>query len=147
MDSTQQFSPAFGPPLIGQTEKALNAILQRELAGTDVSEAGWVLLRLAGVGGFSRGDLIERAVAISKFARENAEVEIGRLIWSGLVVEKGEELVVTDAARDLQASVQSRVGEITGRLWGDFPADDLATAGRVLGTVLTRANAELGYSI
>jgi hypothetical protein len=27
-------SPAFGTPVIGQTEKALNAILARQLAGT-----------------------------------------------------------------------------------------------------------------
>jgi hypothetical protein len=37
--------------------------------------------------------------------------------------------------------------EIRGRLWGDVPEPELATAGRVLGTVLLRANAELGYSI
>jgi hypothetical protein len=35
------------------------------------------------------------------------------------------------------------VTEITQRLWGDLPAEDLAIAGRVLGTVLVRANAEL----
>ncbi|HEY2054772.1 MAG TPA: hypothetical protein VGH14_12635 [Solirubrobacterales bacterium] len=37
--------------------------------------------------------------------------------------------------------------EIRGRLRGDLPQADLATAGRVLGTVPSRANAELGYSI
>jgi hypothetical protein len=39
------------------------------------------------------------------------------------------------------------VGEVTARLWGDLPEADLATAGRVLGTVLDRANAALRYSI
>jgi len=32
------------------------------------------------------------------------------------------------------------------RLWGDLPAEDLATAGRVLSIVTARANAELGGS-
>lgn len=51
-------------------------------------------------------------------------------------------------ARDQQLErVQAAVVEITARLWGDLPRDDLATAGRVLGIVLSRANAELGYSI
>ena len=33
--------------------------------------------------------------------------------------------------------------QITQRLWGDLPVEDLATTGRVLSTVLARANAEL----
>lgn len=33
--------------------------------------------------------------------------------------------------------------EIVQRLWGDLPAGDLATAGRVLAIVTERANAEL----
>jgi hypothetical protein len=39
--------------------------------------------------------------------------------------------------------VRGSVTETTERLWGDLPADDLATAGRVLNTILGRANAEL----
>ncbi|QNA93890.1 hypothetical protein [Microbacterium sp. Se63.02b] len=37
----------FGPQLIGQTEKALNALLQTVLAGRDLTEREWVALRLA----------------------------------------------------------------------------------------------------
>jgi hypothetical protein len=144
-----QTAPEFGPPLIGQTEKALDAILSRQLEGSDLSASGWVLLRLVrAVGGrIGREDLIERAAAVSKFAPEDTEVEIGRLIWAELVAREGDELVVTVAARQLQDRVRSAVAEITARLWGDLPAADLATAGQVLGTVLSRANAELGYSI
>ncbi|MFT3866016.1 MAG: hypothetical protein QM729_17250 [Solirubrobacterales bacterium] len=139
----------FGPPLIGQTEKALNAILMRELDDTDLSERGWVLLRLAGAAGgrLGREELIERAESFSKFAAEDVEVEIGRLVWSELLVREGDEVVVTAAARELQERVQTAVAEVTARLWGDLPEADLATAGQVLGTVLSRANAELGYSI
>ena len=44
---------------------------------------------------------------------------------------------------DFHAKIRSEVNEITQRLWGDLPAEDLANAGRVLGTVLERASAEL----
>jgi hypothetical protein len=39
--------------------------------------------------------------------------------------------------------VRAATTEITHRLWGDVPAEDLATAGRVLDTVRARANVEL----
>jgi hypothetical protein len=50
---------------------------------------------------------------------------------------------VTDAGTQLHGRIRTAVVEITQRLWSDLPADDLGTAGRVLGTVLDRANAEL----
>jgi hypothetical protein len=114
-----------------------------------VSEPGWVLLRLASATGgrLGRQELVERAGAVSKLAREDAEVEIGRLVWAGLLARDGDELLVTTAARELQERVQAAVVAFTGSLWGDLPEDELAAAGRVLGTVLSRANAELGYSI
>jgi hypothetical protein len=49
---------------------------------------------------------------------------------------------LTDAGHQLHVRIRTAVTEITQRLWGDLPTDDLATAGRVLGTVLVRANAE-----
>ena len=38
---------AFGPQLIGETEKTLNALLRRHLADTGLTEPQWVTLRLA----------------------------------------------------------------------------------------------------
>jgi hypothetical protein len=42
--SAHASAPAFGTPIIGQTEKALNAILARQLAGTGITEPQWVTL-------------------------------------------------------------------------------------------------------
>jgi hypothetical protein len=124
---------AFGPPLIGRTERALNAILARELGGTGLSSSGWVRLkRVSGAPGIAQTEF-------------GAEVE--DLIEAGFLARDGVEVVPTDKARELQARVGARVGEITARLFGDLPEADLATAGRLLGTVLARATAELGYSI
>ena len=39
---------------------------------------------------------------------------------------------VTDARRQLHGRIRAQVSEITERLWGDLPADNLATAGCVL---------------
>jgi hypothetical protein len=51
---------------------------------------------------------------------------------------------VTDTGQRLHPQVRTAVTLVTQRLWGDLAAEDLATAGRVLGTVLARADAELG---
>ena len=50
---------------------------------------------------------------------------------------------VTKAGQQLQTRIRTAVGEITERLWGDLPAEELTTAGRVLSTILARANEEL----
>lgn len=144
-----QTTTEFGPSLIGQTEKALDAILARELKGAELSASGWVLLRLMATAGGRTAlrDLIERAAAVSKFVPEDTEVEIGRLVWAELLAREGDELVLTASARELQDRVGSAVAETTARLWGDLPEAELAMAGQVLRTVLGRANAELGYSI
>jgi hypothetical protein len=44
-----------GPPLIGQTQNALNAILDRELAGTGLTERQWVTLTPFGRGARKAG--------------------------------------------------------------------------------------------
>jgi hypothetical protein len=47
--------------------------------------------------------------------------------------------MVTDAGRRLHSRISAAVADITQRLWGDLAAEDLATAARVLSTVLARA--------
>jgi hypothetical protein len=144
-----QTPTAFGPALIGQTEKALDAILVRELDGTGVSAAGWVLLKLADGPGeqLDRRALVERARVQAKFPAEKSEAEIASLLSLDMLAADGADLVLTPAARELQTRVIGATDVVRGRLWGDLPESDLATAGRVLETVLSRANAELGYSI
>jgi hypothetical protein len=144
-----QIPTAFGPALIGQTEKALDAILVRELAGTGLSAAGWVTLKLLdGAGGrLGRQDLIDLAQAQAKFDPQKSTDAIENALALGLLEADNGELTLTAGARELQARVIGRTDEIRARLWGDLPEADLAVAGRVLSTALSRANAELGYSI
>ncbi len=46
-------TPTFSTQLIGQTEKTLNAILDRLLAGTGLNEPQWVTLTIALMSGGS----------------------------------------------------------------------------------------------
>ena len=52
-------------------------------------------------------------------------------------------VTATGDGRELHRRISTAITGITRRLWGDLPAEDLATAGRVLAIVTERANAEL----
>lgn len=139
---------AFGTPLIGQTEKALTAILRRQLAGTGLSEQQWMTLSLiVASGGTIDGDeLTGRAARVLKVSDAHARTRIIELAAAQLLQPAGNDgsrAKLTDAGQRLHRQVRTAVSEITERLWGDLPAEDVATAGRVLDTVLERANVEL----
>jgi hypothetical protein len=139
----------FGPQVIGQTEKALNAILDRQLAGTGVTEPQWVTLSLtvAGGGTVDRDELVGRVAGVLKVSEAEAQARIAELTAAQLLqASDGERSPVTAtvAGQQLHGRIRVTVTEITQRLWGDLPADELATAGSVLNTILARANAELG---
>lgn len=141
-------TPTFGTQIIGQTENALNAILERQLAGTGLTEPQWVTLTIAVMGGgtIDRGALLGRAVGALKLSDAQAQQLIDELSAAGLVDGTGGDrspVSVTDAGAQVHGRVRATVAEITERLWGDIPDDDLAIAGRVLGIVLDRANSEL----
>lgn len=139
-------TPTFSTQLIGQTEKTLNAILGRLLAPTGLTEPQWVTLTVAVTSGGSvdRGAFVGRIAGALKISEAEAQARIDELAAAELfVVVDDSAVTVTDAGRELQGRIRSTVAEITQRMWGDLPADDLEAAGRVLTTVLERANAEL----
>jgi DNA-binding MarR family transcriptional regulator len=142
-------TPTFGTPVIGQTEKALNAILDRQLAGTGLTEPLWVTLTLTAASGgtVDRDQLVGRVAGALKVSEADAEAHLAELAAAQLLEtpeSEGSPVKLTDAGQQLQGQIRTSVTQITDRLWGDLPAEDLATAGRVLSTVLARANAELG---
>ena len=140
-------APTFGTQLIGQTEKALNAILDRHLAETELTEPQWVTLTIAvtASGELERNQLIQRVSAALKIQDADAQARVDELTTAGLLerVGGGAAVGVTDDGAKLHGRVRGAVIEITQRLWGDLPAEDLATAGRVLSTILSRADEEL----
>jgi DNA-binding MarR family transcriptional regulator len=139
-------TPTFGTAVLGQTEKALNAILRRALDGTGLTDLQWVTLAMTVASGESldHDELVGRVAGVLKVSEAEAQARIAELAAAQLLQASGGQPVkLTDAGRELHREVRSAVTPITERLWGDLPADDLATAGRVLSTVLARANAEL----
>ena len=136
-------SPAFGTQLIGQTEKTLNAILDRLLAGTGLTEPQWVTLTLTAVSGGTLGldQLTGRVADTLKVDEAAARARIGELAAARLLAtgETGQ-VAATDAGQAQWNEIRAAVTQITQGLWGDLPAEDLATAARVLSTVRARAN-------
>jgi len=144
-------TPTFTPQLLGQTEKALNAILSKQLAGPGLTEPQWVTLTLTAMGGGSldRDELIGRVAGALKVGDAEVQERIDELIGGGLLEASGTELpliMITDAGQELHSRIRSTVTEITERMWGDLPTDELESAARVLSTVLQRADRELARS-
>ena len=141
-------TPSFNAQILGQTEKALNAILDRELAGTGLTEPQWVTLTLTVMSGgtVERDQLVDRVAGALKVSVAEAQARVAELAAAGLLQApegEGSRVTLTHAGRQLHAGIGAALTPITQRMWGDLPAEDLATAGRVLSTILARANAEL----
>jgi hypothetical protein len=139
--------PTLSPRVIGQAEKTMNAILDRQLAGTGLTEPQWVILTLAVTGGGTAGpDKFTRIVAGAlKISETEARARVGDMVTAQRLQITGEAPAVTatGAARQLYRRISAANTQIVQRLWGDLPAGDLATAGRVLAIITERANAEL----
>jgi DNA-binding MarR family transcriptional regulator len=134
--------------VLGQTEKALNAILDRQLAGTGLTEHHWITLTLtvSGGGTLEHDQLIGRVADALKGSEAQAQTLVTELSNAGLLDAAGGNrsvVTVTPAGRQLHTRIRAAVTEITERMWGDVPAEDLDTASRVLNTIRARANAEL----
>ncbi len=141
--------PILSTRVIGQAEKTLNAILGRQLAGTGLTEPQWVILTLTlavtGGGGAERDRFTSMVADALKISEAEAEVRVGDMVTAQqlTITGQGSAVTVTGTARQLHSRIRTAVTEITQRLWGDLPAGDLATAGRVLAIITERANAEL----
>ena len=137
--------PVLTPRVIGQAEKTLNAILARQLVGTGLAEPDWVILTLAATSGEPPGrDQFTRTVADAlKISEAGARARIGAMVTAQQLQITGDGVTVTDAAAQLHRRISTATAGIVEQLWGDLPAADLATTGRVLAIITERANAEL----
>lgn len=135
-DTTPSFETVpFGPVLIGQTEKTLQALLRGTLTGTGLGEHQWVTLRLASMldGQVDSASLISAVTDRAKFADAGAIVD--ELTGRGLLAGGRP----TSAGRDLIASVLEASDRTSGAVWRDLPTDDVEATTRVLNEVLRRA--------
>jgi hypothetical protein len=131
------------PQLLGQAEAAHRALLDRILAGTGNTYPQW--------GGAQRCDcLLDRGVVELQGARDpvGERPPVDRLSGGGRdrkLEEPGNpsQVQLTDAGKELHRHVRGEIDEVIAPLYSDIPAEDLATAGRVLSEITQRANAEL----
>jgi hypothetical protein len=121
----------FGSQLIGQTEKALNALLATVLSDDRLTEPEWVVLRLTaqfdGVGSLSA--FIRGTTHFSE-----SEAVLSELTRRGLV--SGDQL--TEVGRVLVERLGQRITIISGPIWDALDADDIGPTERALNTVLER---------
>ena len=121
----------FGPQLIGQTEKTLQALLGRALDGTGLDERLWVTLRLAGQPDGSA--LRERVADLAKFA--DADQLVTTLEERKLVADDAP----TEEGRAVLEQVLAKSAALSGPIWDDI--EDADAAGRALNELLRRARA------
>jgi hypothetical protein len=129
-----QMTTPFGPQLIGETEKTLNAILRRVLQGTGLSEPQWVTLRLA-----SQLDEVDRqafVIALTYRAHFTDSAQLVDQLTKRGLLEGGQ---LTAEGRDLIETVQTVIAETTAPIWHDLTTDDVVATERLLNEILRRS--------
>jgi hypothetical protein len=112
----------------------------------------WVALTLttAAGGTIDRDQLLSRMTSALKVDHATAQTAIAELTATKLLADQPGEAArvgLTDTGQARHRQLRTAIDQLTARLYGDLPAEDLATAGRVLGVLTTRANAELAGTV
>jgi DNA-binding MarR family transcriptional regulator len=139
-------TPPVNGQVIGMAHYATRAVLETLLARTGTTFHQSVTLNaVSGEGGtVERGWLVGRLTGSLKIKESTARETVDELAALKLLEESDSgQVSLTDSGRELSDRIQPGVREITARLYAGIPAEDLATAGRVLALVTERANAEL----
>jgi hypothetical protein len=144
--------PALTGQAIGEAAKATNAVLETLLAEVRTSFLSWVALNVLTAAGpvMPQDVLVQRMTLGLKVGAEPVlatldELEVARLVTRSDEAEPSAEPAVelTAGGIALHRRIRAGIDQITERLYGDLPQDDLATTGRILATVTQRANAVL----
>lgn len=141
-------SPTLNPRVIGQAENAHRPILDRILAPTGTTFHQWVTLSVTAAdgGAVDRNQLVERVTGALRIDDAAMRATVAELTASELLEAlpgDGSRVGLTDAGRARHRQIKGAIDEVTARVYDDLPADDLATAGRVLSLITARLNAEL----
>jgi hypothetical protein len=153
-------APALTGQAIGEAAEATNAVLETVLADVRTSFLSWVALNELTTAGpvMPQDALVQRMTGGLKVGTEPVlvtldELEVARLVTRSDEAEPSSEssgersaepaVELTADGLALHRRIRAGVDQITERLYGDLPRDDLATTGRVLATVTQRANAVL----
>jgi hypothetical protein len=140
--------PAVTGQAIGEAAKATNAVLETLLAEVRTSFLSWVALNVLTTAGavMPQDALVQRMTGGLKVGEEPVlatldELEVARLVTRADDADAAVEITADGIA--LHRRIRAGLDQITERLYGDLPPDDLATTGRTLATATQRANAVL----
>ena len=138
-----QTYPPLSTQVIGQAESALGALLDPLLSRTGTTFHQWLVLTVTAASGgdIDHDQLVARVSGARKIDGAEVEAAIAGLDAAGLA-EGTSRVILTTAGLARFAEIRGALEEITARLF-DFPAEDLAAAGRVRAILTERANAEL----
>jgi hypothetical protein len=141
-------TPTVNGQVIGQAHYATRAVLELLLARTGTTFHQSVALNATADSGavIDRAQLITRMTSTLKIDDSTALAAIAGLTGSAMMeTVPGDEssLRLTEVGQALNREIRTAIGELTARLYRDFPAEDMATAGRLLTVLTARANAEL----
>lgn len=122
---------SFGPQLLGETEKALNVLLRRSLAGSGLDEEQWVTLRVASQHDGPVGTLAAQVADRAQF--QDTDRLVVQLEEKGLIADERPTPKGNQLLRDVLGG--------NANIWQDVP--DAEAAARALSTVLDRARAAI----
>jgi DNA-binding MarR family transcriptional regulator len=111
------------PQIIGQTERALGALMNKVLATAGGTFPQWVALTIAGADdGIDRERLIERLADALAVDASAASAVMTELIESDLLRTlpgPDRRLGLSERGRNRHARIRDAIGDATGRLFGD----------------------------
>ncbi|TRV73260.1 winged helix DNA-binding protein [Streptomyces sp. 130] len=140
-------TPTLNGQVIGMAHYATRAVAERLLTQGITFHQSLALNAVDAKGGtVERVRLVERLTGAAKLDVAVAERTITELTSAGLLAERdgdGPLLALTPAGESLVRTHRAALAEVTAKLYGDLPAEDLAAAGRVLTEVTARADAML----
>ncbi|MET9761946.1 MarR family transcriptional regulator [Streptomyces sp. NPDC006372] len=139
-------TPLVDPRVIALAHYAARAVLENVLARHGVTFQQSVTLRLAATadGPVERERIVDGVAGALKNDAAEAQAVIDQLITAELLAPvEGAGVRITDAGRELYTRTAGETAPFTARIYAGIPEEDLAVAGRVLGLITERANAEL----
>jgi DNA-binding MarR family transcriptional regulator len=134
---------------IGRAHHATRAVLERRLAATGTAFEDWVVLNIVGGNGLEIevDDVVRQVVLGLKISETAVQQILSSVLRQGLISRTtsgpSTRVALTEAGTARFDDVRGSIAQITERLYGGLPAEDLAVAHRLLVTVTERANAEL----
>lgn len=137
------------PPLsrtLGPAERALRALLDRELARERLSFPEWTVLVFTRSSPLTSDEIARRQLAgfVVADASETREA-VDALIRAGLLTQDTDaRLSQTERGRRVFSDIGETVEKMTEAPWGDLPVADLEATHRTLAEVTARARSLLG---